>query len=61
MCLEVSNICMSEAHLDESKQGRYGGSGYLYNVHYPVNPETYDGKAHDYIAILKKIRDMGEY
>lgn len=61
MCFEVSNICMDEAHLDESVQGRYGASGYLYNVHYPVNPETYNGKSHDYIAVLKKVRDMGEY
>lgn len=61
MCFEVINICINEAHLDESQQGRYGESGYLYNVHYPVNPKTYKGKAHDYIAILKKLRDMGEY
>lgn len=43
MRLEVSNICVNEAHLDEPKQGRYDESGYLYNAHYPVNPETYDG------------------
>lgn len=61
MCLEVTNICADESHLDESIQGRYGEGGYLYNIHYPVSPETYNGKAHDYIAILKKLRDMGEY
>ncbi|HPF87232.1 MAG TPA: flavin reductase [Candidatus Limiplasma sp.] len=59
--LKVKNICMDEAYLDEAAQGRYGESGYLYNVHYPVNPETYAGKAHDYIAVLQKLRDMGEY
>lgn len=61
MCLEVINVCMDEAHLDEDVLGRYGESGYLYNVHYPVNPDAYKGKAHDYIAILQKFRDMGEY
>lgn len=61
LCLEIVSICMDEAYLDESAQGRYGESGYLYNIHYPVNPETYNGKAHDSIAVLKKIRDMSEY
>jgi len=53
--------CEYEAHMDETKRGRYGETGYLYNVHYPLNPETYAGKAHDYIAVLQKLRDMGEY
>lgn len=61
MCLEVIHICADEVHLDEKKQGRYGEKGYLYNVHYPVNPENFDGKSHDWIASIKKIRDMGEY
>ena len=61
MCLRVTNICMDEDHLDEAKLGRYGKTGYLYNVHHPLNPETYRGKGHDYVAVLEKIRDMGEY
>ena len=61
MCFEIVNVCMDEAHLDEAKKGRYGESGYLYNIHYPVNPETFNGKSHDYIAVLQKLRDMGEY
>lgn len=48
-------------HLDEITQGRYGDKGYLYNVHYPINPENFEGKSHDWIASLKKLRDMGEY
>jgi len=60
-CFEVVNIVIDEAHLDEAKQGRYGESGYLYNIHYPVTPENFCGKSHDYIAILQKLRDMGEY
>jgi flavin reductase (DIM6/NTAB) family NADH-FMN oxidoreductase RutF len=61
LCLKVLNICMDENHLDEAAQGRYGQDGYLYNVHYPVNPETYRGKARDSLAVLQKIRDTGEY
>ena len=61
MCLEVKNICIDEAYLDEAAQGRYGETGYLYNVHYPVNPDQFKGKAHDYLAVLQKLRDMGEY
>ena len=61
MCFEVVNICADVAHMDEATQGRYGESGYLYNIHYPVNPENYNGKAHDWIAILEKHKDMGEY
>ena len=61
LCFKIVNLCMEEAYLDESAQGRYGESGYLYNVHYPINPESFPGKSHDYIAILQKYRDMGEY
>lgn len=61
ICLRVKNAAMDEARLDEASLGRYGETGYLYNVHYPVNPETYAGKANDYIAVLRKHRDMGEY
>ena len=61
MCLEAVNVCIDEQYLDEDVQGRYGANGYLYNVHYPVNPEKFEGKSHDWIAVLKKYRDMGEY
>lgn len=61
MCLEVVNVIVAEEHLDEMAQGRYGDKGYLYNVHYPINPETFTGKSHDWIATLHKFRDMGEY
>ena len=61
MCFKVVNICMDEAHLDEAVQGRYGESGYLYNIHYPVDPEIFAGKSCDYLAILHKHKKMGEY
>jgi flavin reductase (DIM6/NTAB) family NADH-FMN oxidoreductase RutF len=61
ICLEIINICADELHLNEFTKGRYGDEGYLYNVHYPVNPENFNGKSHDWIATIKKQRDMGEY
>jgi len=61
MCLEVVGIRADAEHLDESGQGRYGDGGYLYNVHYPVDPDSFGGSSHDWIAVLKKHRDMGEY
>lgn len=61
MCFEIINICMDERYLDEVKQGRYGESGYLYNIHYPVNPEAFEGQSGDSIAVLQKLREMGRY
>ena len=61
MCLEIVNICAEEKYLDEVVHGRYGEEGYLYNIHYPVNPENFNGRSHDWIGTLKKSKDMGEY
>ena len=61
MCLEVVNISVDEVYLDEKSQGRYGDTGYLYNIHYPINPESFNGKSHDWIATLHKKKDMGAY
>lgn len=61
MCLEVVNVCADEEYLDEAAQGRYGEKGYLYNIHYPINPENFEGKSHDWIATLRKQKNMGEY
>lgn len=61
MCLEVVNICADEQHLDETQLGRYGDTGYIYNIHHPINPENFTGTAHDWIATLNKYKDMGEY
>lgn len=54
MCLKVKNIVMDEAHFDAKRLGRYGKTGYMYNVHMPVNPVT--GEAgEDGIAILQAL------
>ena len=60
ICLEVKNICMDEAHLEETEKGRCGDTGYLYNIHHPVNPETYRGEGRSTIAVLQKLRDMAD-
>jgi flavin reductase (DIM6/NTAB) family NADH-FMN oxidoreductase RutF len=61
VCLEVLNLCMDEAHLDENALGRCGESGYVYNLHYPVNPEGFGGKSRDYLAVLQKLEESEEY
>lgn len=53
MCVKVVNVCMDEEHFDESKRGRYGETGYLYNIHSPRDPKT--GKEEDtYVGIIQK-------
>ncbi len=61
MCLEVVNVCVEETHLNENSIGRYGDTGFLYNIHHPVDPEHFTGKSHGWAAVLHKIIDAGEY
>lgn len=61
VCLEVLAVHIDGDRLDENKSGRTGDRGILYNVHYPVNPESFRGTSHDWVAVLKKIRDYNEY
>ena len=44
-----------ERHIDENDLGRTGKTGILYNIHHPINPESFSGTAHDYVGIVKKI------
>ena len=44
MCLEVVNVCVDEKYLDEKKQGRYGGEGFLFNNNKTRNPGDVYGK-----------------
>ena len=54
MCLEAVNISMDDEHLDEAKKGRFGETGYVYNVRRLVNPEKIeDGDSG--IAVLHKL------
>jgi hypothetical protein len=61
MCFEVVNVAVDEKHLDENGTGRYGETGFLFNIHHPINPEAFTGKAHDYVGIVQKLFDTGEY
>ena len=57
VCLEVVNVHLDEKYLDN----RIEENGMIYNIHHPINPEKYTGKAHDYVGIVKPIVDVGEY
>nr|WP_317283020.1 flavin reductase family protein [uncultured Sellimonas sp.] len=53
MCVKIINICMDEEYYNEQKKGRYGNTGYLYNIHSPKNPET--GKTEETcVGIIQK-------
>lgn len=54
MCLEAVHICMDDEHLDEEKKGRFGDTGYVYNVRRVVNPEKIDNRESG-IAVLKRL------
>ena len=61
VCLEIVRVHIDERHMDENDLGRTGETGILYNIHHPINPENFNGTAHDYVGTVKKIRDYNEY
>lgn len=40
VAVKAVNICMDSEHYDQSKLGRYGKTGYLYQIDSPTDPET---------------------
>ena len=40
VALKTVNICMDSDRYDQSKLGRYGKTGFLYQIDQPTNPET---------------------
>ncbi|GHU22141.1 hypothetical protein FACS1894164_03920 [Spirochaetia bacterium] len=55
MCVKIINVSMDTEYFDENIKGRYGETGYIYNIHNPTNPET--GKMEDdFLGILQKIK-----
>jgi flavin reductase (DIM6/NTAB) family NADH-FMN oxidoreductase RutF len=40
VALKTKHISMDSDFYDESKKGRYGRTGYIYNIHSPRNPDT---------------------
>lgn len=65
MCVRIISMAMDEAHLDESQIGRYGDTGYLYNIHFPTNPTAGIegpealGTIHQYIS-LQELQQKSE-
>lgn len=57
ICLEVVNVHIDEQHLANKTEE----TGILYNIHHPINPEKFGGTAHDYVGVLHKYIDTGEY
>lgn len=53
MCVKVVNVVMDEDYYNEQKKGRYGNTGYLYNIHSPINPENGE-EENTYVATLTK-------
>lgn len=40
LALRATHICMDTDRCDENGMGRYGKTGYMYNIHSPRNPAT---------------------
>lgn len=59
MCAVVKNVCIDSCLFDETS-GRYSEKGYIYNIHYPINPETGKG-GYDCIATLKELKETKTY
>ena len=55
MCVKVVNVSMDIEYFDEKTKGRYGKTGYIYNIHNPINPETGIMEG-DSIGIIEKIK-----
>ncbi|MCL2833389.1 MAG: flavin reductase [Treponema sp.] len=43
VALKAVHICMDSDHYDQSKLGRYGKTGYLFQIDNPINPESGEG------------------
>lgn len=57
MFLEAVNIAMDEDRLDERKKGRYGETGYVYNVCGVVNPDNVNDQQDGIIVLNKLIQE----
>lgn len=40
VALKAVNICMDSERYDQSRLGRYGRNGFLFQIDQPTNPET---------------------
>ena len=51
VALKAAHICMDSDRYDQNKLGRYGKTGYMYNVNSPRNPDTGDAAADSFGAL----------
>lgn len=57
VCTKVVNVWFDEEHYTPEKLGRYGESGYLYNIRSTLNPET--GEREPYrVAVIDPIKTL---
>lgn len=40
VCVRIKHVAMEPEHFDEEKKGRYGRTGYVFNINEPLNPVT---------------------
>ena len=57
LCVKVVNVWFDEEHYSADKLGRYGESGYLYNIHSPLNPETGEQEP-SRVAVIEPIKTI---
>ncbi|HRX41533.1 MAG TPA: flavin reductase [Clostridia bacterium] len=57
IALKSRHITMDESHYNESLKGRYGKTGYIYNIHSPRNPDT-GQSLDDSLGILEILKKM---
>lgn len=54
MCVKILGISMDDEHYNSEKLGCYGDTGYLYNIHSPIDPDT--GKTGEtMVGIIEKL------
>lgn len=52
MCFKVLNVVMDNNYYNDSKLGRYNETGYIYNIHSPLNPETLE-ESETHLGMIK--------
>lgn len=55
VCGRIMNVVMDEEYFNESKKGRYGESGYLFNIHSPMNPLSGENYG-DMVGVINPIK-----
>jgi flavin reductase (DIM6/NTAB) family NADH-FMN oxidoreductase RutF len=53
MCVKIIKVEMDTQYYNEKTKGRYGETGYIYNIHNPMNPDTGEEDG-DSIGIIEK-------